>query len=92
MLQLAIFSIGDVGNLLRALVTFGMIDKARTMQASFDDFLAKLRTSIDEIFIPLQLALNEVDKVMLHDALNKKNIDCTMANVDLLSHYSFHVP
>ncbi|RUS18247.1 IKI3 family-domain-containing protein [Endogone sp. FLAS-F59071] len=62
----------DVGNLLRALVTYGIIDKARTIQASFDDLLAKLRASIDEIFVPLQLALNEpnpdLDDTLAHVA------------------------
>ncbi|RUP46125.1 hypothetical protein BC936DRAFT_147332 [Jimgerdemannia flammicorona] len=51
----------DIGNLLKALATYGFTEKGKAIQVSFDELLTELRASLDEIFVPLQLALNEAD-------------------------------
>jgi elongator complex protein 1 len=52
--------IADIGNLIRALVPFGYIEEARSIQEKFEKFLNELKTSVDSIFIPLQLAISLV--------------------------------
>ncbi|KAG0917728.1 hypothetical protein G6F33_001222 [Rhizopus arrhizus] len=48
----------DIGNLIRALVPFGYVEEARSIQEKFEKFLNELKTSVDSIFIPLQLAIS----------------------------------
>lgn len=52
--------IADIGNLIRALVPFGYVEEARSIQEKFEKFLNELKTSVDSIFIPLQLAISLV--------------------------------
>ncbi|CAO3617850.1 unnamed protein product [Cunninghamella echinulata] len=46
----------DIGNILKAMVPYGYIDEARSIQIKFEGFLKHLEKSIDTIFVPLQLA------------------------------------
>ncbi|KAI9245023.1 IKI3 family-domain-containing protein [Sporodiniella umbellata] len=48
----------DIGNLIRALVPFGYIEEARSIQEKFEKFLKELQTALDLIFVPLQLAVS----------------------------------
>lgn len=48
----------DIGNLIRALVPFGFIEEARSIQEKFEKFLNELQSSLDTIFVPLQLAVS----------------------------------
>ncbi|CEI92001.1 hypothetical protein RMCBS344292_06276 [Rhizopus microsporus] len=48
----------DIGNLLRALVPFGYVDEARSIQEKFEKFLDELKGSMETIFVPLQLAVS----------------------------------
>lgn len=61
--------IDDIGNLLRALVPFGYVDEARSIQEKFEKFLDELKGSMETIFVPLQLAVSLVSLGIWYDNL-----------------------
>lgn len=48
--------------MLRALVPFEYVEEARAIQEKFEKFLKEMKTAAETVFVPLQLAVSQVNE------------------------------